>query len=145
MSSTSVRPPSLLALPSYLTSQVARFGYRHLEKCLADHGLLLGHHAVLTALDDFGSLSQQQLADCLAFDKSHLVGRIDHLEDRGLVERTKDPVDRRKHQVRITGDGRALLAELHPHAQRSQERFLEALSDTERRTLTPASSRPRRQ
>jgi len=136
MSSTSVRPPSLLGLPSYLTSQVARFGYRYLERCLADRGLLLAHHAVLTALDDFGPLSQQQLADSLALDKSHLVGRIDHLEARGLVERAKDPIDRRRHRVRITPDGRALLDELRPHAERSQEQFLSALSDAERRTLT---------
>lgn len=136
MSPGNVRPPSLLALPSYLISQVARFGYRHLENCLSEHGLLLGHHAVLAALGDFGPLSQQQLADCLAFDKSHLVGRIDHLEERGLVERTKDLADRRRHQVRLTPEGSVLLGRLNPIAERSQQHFLEALSVPERQIFT---------
>jgi DNA-binding MarR family transcriptional regulator len=135
MFTNGVRPPSLLALPSYLTSQVARFGYRLLENCLEAHGLLLGHHAILAALNDFGPLSQQQLADCLAVDKSHLVGRIDHLEERGLVERTKHPTDRRRHQVNLTPDGSALLGRLSPIAEQSQQHFLRALSKSERQTF----------
>ncbi|MGH4014095.1 MAG: MarR family winged helix-turn-helix transcriptional regulator [Pseudonocardiaceae bacterium] len=135
MSFSTVRPPSLLALPSYLTSQVAKFGYHYLANCLREHDLLLGHHAVLTALDDFGPLSQQRLANCLNFDKSHLVGRIDHLEQRGLVARMKDPADRRRHQVTVTPEGQALLAELRPVAEMSQQQFLDTLTDSERETL----------
>jgi MarR family transcriptional regulator, lower aerobic nicotinate degradation pathway regulator len=132
---TDTRPPSLLAYPSYLASQVSKYGRRHLEAVLRERGLLLGHHAVLTALDDFGPSSQQYLADALDFDKSHLVGRIDHLEGRGLVERTRDPDDRRRHRVALTAAGRALLDELRPVAQQSQKGFLDALSAAEQRTL----------
>lgn len=135
MSSKGVRPPSLLVLPSYLISQVGRFGYRHLESCLGEHGLLLVHYAILAALDDFGPLSQQQLACCLAVDKSHLVGRIDHLEERGLVERTKDLTDRRRHQITLTSEGNVLLGWLSPIAEQSQQHFLKALSGPERQTL----------
>jgi DNA-binding MarR family transcriptional regulator len=135
MTTTDNRPPSLLALPSYLTSQVSKYGRRRLEEVLRDHGLLLGHHAVLAALDDFGPTSQQHLADALDFDKSHLVVRIDHLEDRGLVTRTQDPDDRRRHQVALTPAGRALLDELRPIAAHSQKGFLDALTAAEQKTL----------
>lgn len=130
-----LRPPSLLAQPSYLASQVSKFGRRHLEAALSEHGLLLGHEAVLSALDDFGSLSQQELADALDFDKSHLVGRIDMLESRGLVTRTQDPSDRRRNKVTLTPEGQALVDQLRPVALESQRGFLDSLSPAEQATL----------
>jgi DNA-binding MarR family transcriptional regulator len=135
VTATTNRPPSLLAFPSYLASQVSKYGRRQLEAVLREHGMLLGHHAVLTAVHDFGPSSQQQLANSLNFDKSHLVGRIDHLESRGLVTRTQDPDDRRRHQVALTPAGRALLDELGPVAKRSQKGFLDALTVAEQKTL----------
>jgi DNA-binding MarR family transcriptional regulator len=129
------RPPSLLAQPSYLASQVSKFGRRHLEAALAKRELALGHFAVLSALDDFGSLAQQQLAEALDLDKSNLVGWIDDLEERGIVARTKDPSDRRRNQVALTAGGRKLMSELQPAARASQQGFLDVLSASEQRTL----------
>jgi DNA-binding MarR family transcriptional regulator len=129
------RPPSLLALPSYTAAQVSKYGRRRLEEALREHGLLLGHLAILTALGDFGPMSQQQLADSLDFDKSHLVGRIDLLEDRHLVTRTQDPDDRRRYRVVLTPAGQTLLDRLLPVAKQSQKGFLDALTAAEQRTL----------
>jgi DNA-binding MarR family transcriptional regulator len=129
------RPASLLALPSYLLSQLSKFGRRHLEAVLAEHDLVLIHHGVLAALADFGPQSQQQLADALDFDKSHLVARIDHLQRRGLVTRTQDPTDRRRNQIALTPTGQALVDRLRPVAQESQQGFLQALSPAEQDTL----------
>lgn len=129
------RPPSLLALPSYLASQVAKFGRRHLELALAEHDLVLIHHGILAALDDFGPLSQQQLAASLDFDKSHLVARIDNLESRELIRRTQDPGDRRRNQVALTEAGQELVDRLRPVARESQQGFLQTLSEAEQEAL----------
>jgi MarR family transcriptional regulator, lower aerobic nicotinate degradation pathway regulator len=129
------RPPSLLAQPSYLASQVSKYGRRLLVAALAEHDLRLIDFAVLLSLDDFGARSQQQLADSLDFDKSDLVGRIDRLEQRGLVTRSQDPADRRRNLVKLTRRGRALVRRLQPVALRSQEGFLDALSKEEQETL----------
>jgi MarR family transcriptional regulator, lower aerobic nicotinate degradation pathway regulator len=129
------RPPSLVAQPSYLASQVSKYGRRHLERVLREHGLGLTHHAVLSALDDFGPLSQQQLADSLDLHKSHLVGPIDQLEDRQLVVRERDRSDRRRNRVALTAAGNALVHELQPAGHRSQEGFLDVLSPAEQKTL----------
>ena len=129
------RPPSLLTLPSYLLSQLSKFGRRQLELVLEEHGLALIHHGVLAALADFGPQSQQQLADSLDFDKSHLVARIDDLQSRGLVTRAQDPADRRRNQIALTTAGEALLDRLRPVAEESQQSFLEALSPAEQDTL----------
>ncbi|MGH8573724.1 MAG: MarR family winged helix-turn-helix transcriptional regulator [Gammaproteobacteria bacterium] len=129
------RPPSLLVHPSYLASQVSKYGRRQLERVLREHGLGLVHDAVLTALSDFGPLAQQELADSLDLNKSHLVGPIDELEDRGLVKRSRDAADRRRNHVTLTPDGQALVARLQPAGLRSQQGFLDALSPAEQRTL----------
>lgn len=132
---TAPRPPSLLALPSYLASQTSKYGRRRLELVLGEHDLVLIHHGLLAALADFGPQSQQQLADSLDFDKSHLVARIDHLADRGLLERTQDPADRRRNQIALTPAGHDLEQQLRAAAQKSQQGFLEALSAPEQETL----------
>jgi MarR family transcriptional regulator, lower aerobic nicotinate degradation pathway regulator len=93
------------------------------------------HHALLSALDDLGPLSQQQLADSLDLDKSHLVGRIDDLEGRALVTRERDPGDRRRHRVTLTPAGKALVDQLRPVARASQQTFLDALSTAEQQSL----------
>ena len=132
---TPARPPSLLALPSYLLSQLAKFGRRRLQTVLAEHDLALIDHGVLVALADFGPSAQQELAHSLDFDKSHLVARIDHLQRRGLVTRTQDPADRRRNQIALTPAGQALIARLRPVAAESQQSFLQALSPTDQKTL----------
>jgi DNA-binding MarR family transcriptional regulator len=130
-----IRPPSLLALPSYLAGNVARIGHRLLVEALAEHELRLAHFAVLAALSDFGSLAQHELADRLDINRSHLVGYVDHLEQRRLVRRERDPDDRRRQRVALTPTGHELLRDLRPVAERSQEQFLDVLSRAERRTL----------
>ena len=129
------RPPSLLAHPSYVASQVSKHGRRHLEAALREQGLLLGHVAILRALDDFGPLSQQQLAGSLDFDKSHLVVRIDEMASQGLVTRTQDPSDRRRNQIALTPAGQAVADQMQPVALESHRGFLDALSAAEQKTL----------
>jgi len=130
-----IRPPSLLALPSFLAGNVARIGYRLLLDAFAEHELRLAHAAVLAALFDFGPLAQYELADRLDIQRSHLVGHVDLLEQRGLVERERDPKDRRRQNVALTKSGRALWRRLGPVAKRSQAPLLDVLSETEREAL----------
>jgi DNA-binding MarR family transcriptional regulator len=48
------------------------------------------HAAILAALSDFGPLAQYELADRLDIQRSHLVGYVDLLEQRELVQRERD-------------------------------------------------------
>lgn len=131
-----VRPPSLLALPSYLAGHVARIGHDALVEAVSRHGLRLPHFATLTALADFGPLPQHALADRLGFQRSHLGGYLDTVEERGLVRRTRDPADRRRQVVELTDEGTALQRRLWRVAERSQDSFLRGLTQEERDTLT---------
>lgn len=51
-----------------------------------------------------------EVAAILACDRSNVTGLVDRLEDRGLVERTTDPGDRRVKRLRLTSEGAATAA-----------------------------------
>lgn len=53
------------------------------------------------------------LAEHLCLDASYVTGVVDHLEDRGLVERRADPSDRRRTLVAVTEDGRRMRRRIH--------------------------------
>jgi DNA-binding MarR family transcriptional regulator len=78
---------------------------------------------------------QQQLCESLWLDPNNCVLLLNELEELGYVERRRDPIDRRRHMVDITDEGRAAL-ERGEHAQESLEDDIFAgLSDDERATL----------
>src|SRR5918994_2189404 len=60
---------------------------------------------VLKQLQVFGSCSQGELADALGIDYSNLASVTGQLYERGLIERHRDPADRRRYVVELTADG----------------------------------------
>lgn len=91
--------------------------------------------SVLSTLEAVGPCSQQQLVEALHVNRSVMVKLIDGLEARGLVERRRNPDDRRSHALYPTAAGRKALADMFPFMDRGEERFAEALTDAERARL----------
>ncbi|HEY1574848.1 MAG TPA: MarR family winged helix-turn-helix transcriptional regulator [Pseudonocardiaceae bacterium] len=59
-----------------------------------------------------GRMGQQALAETLCVDASVLVGILNDLETAELVERRRDPADRRRHIVAITAKGERAAADV---------------------------------
>jgi DNA-binding MarR family transcriptional regulator len=98
-------------------------------------GLHPYHHAILAVLDEGTRETQGSIADSLGYDRGQLVGLLDELEAAGLVERRRDPADRRRHVVQMTAAGRKMLAKLRGLAHRLEVDFLSPLDERERETL----------
>lgn len=56
-----------------------------------------------------GPQTISEVSKLMMFDPSTLVPVVDSLETRGLVERRKDPADRRRVPIHLTDSGRQLL------------------------------------
>jgi DNA-binding MarR family transcriptional regulator len=60
---------------------------------------------------------------------------LDDLEDQGLIERHRDPKDRRRHMVSLTAAGRRRLEKLRSVLQQMEDEILEPLGAKGRSTL----------
>ena len=98
-------------------------------------GLSPYHHAILALLDEGVPETQAAIADSLGYDRGTLVGLLDELEEKGLVERKRDPEDRRRHLVRLTSDGKRALTRLRALAARLEDEFLAPLGVEQREEL----------
>jgi DNA-binding MarR family transcriptional regulator len=81
------------------------------DDLLAPVGLDGRSYSVLAILDTDGPGSQLELAKLLGKAPALVVTAVDELEAHGLVERTRDPADRRRSRVMLTKKGQATLAE----------------------------------
>jgi MarR family transcriptional regulator, lower aerobic nicotinate degradation pathway regulator len=139
---------SQACLPKELaTSEVfllGRLGYglkRHAAEEVEAAGFSLYDYSVMALLAEGMCEAQASIADTLQLDRSTLVGMLDALEERGLVERRRDPSDRRRHKVTLTAEGELALATLREIVQRIEEEFLTPLDAASREALYGLLSR----
>src|SRR2546429_1986301 len=128
-------PEELVASTTFLLKRLGFAAKERTMKAYEGTGLHPYHHAILLVLDERSRETRGSIADPLGYDRGQLVGLLDELEERGLVERRRDPHDRRRHLVRLTPDGKRTLSRMRMIARRSEEEFLDPLSEKERSTL----------
>jgi MarR family transcriptional regulator, lower aerobic nicotinate degradation pathway regulator len=128
-------PARLRAQPSWLINQTAVPANRLVTEALARADARRYHYSLLAALDEVGSASQADLSRRTTIDRSDMVAAVNELAERGLVERTPDPIDRRRNVVTITPAGRRQLRKLDRLLARVQDDLLAPLSADERQQL----------
>lgn len=134
--STAPRLPEELVASSVFLLKRLGFAAKHRAlDAYEQAGLSPYHHGILVVLDQGVPETQAAIADQLGYDRGTLVGLLDELEEQGLVERRRDPEDRRRHLVRLTPDGKRALARLRALARRVEDDFLAALDAEQRAAL----------
>src|SRR3954468_1188781 len=124
------------ARAAYLLARVGRTQSARFAERMRSLGLRPKHFAVLNAIAvSDGAASQQELGGQMGLDPSGLVGAIDDLEGMGLVERRRDPADRRRYVLGLTADGAATLRRARRLVSDGARELLDALDDREVDTL----------
>ena len=85
-----------------------------------------GSVAVLTLLGRHGDMRISRLAELLAVDMSVTSRHVAHVVDRGWIERSPDPADKRSRILRLTPSGWAQVDEL---SRRTARLLADRLSD----------------
>ena len=128
-------PPELVKSMVFL---LGRLGFSVKKQAigeLEEAGFTPYDYSVLTLAAEGACRTQGAIADVLELDRSQLVGMLDALEERGLIERKRDPDDRRRHTVLLTAEGKRQLSRLRSIVKRIENEFFAPLDDDQRAQL----------
>ncbi|MEU7256466.1 MarR family winged helix-turn-helix transcriptional regulator [Streptomyces rimosus] len=125
-------PDRLRGRASRLLSQLTVRSDRLITEGLAEADARKWHYAVLASLLEHGPGSQATLSRRTGIYCSDMVGVLNELTERGLVERTPDPEDRRRNIITISARGRRRLHHLDKVLDDLHDLLLAPLSPTER-------------
>jgi DNA-binding MarR family transcriptional regulator len=103
---------------------------------LPEFAISLSQAFALHELDTGVPLSQQELADRLVLEKSTVSRMIADLENKGLVERERDPANRRTYRLRLTDEGRAFHLKIAAGYGAQFHEWIAALTTAEREGLS---------
>jgi DNA-binding MarR family transcriptional regulator len=130
-----VRPVNSSVGAAFLLTQLGTHCAQAFAARIAELDLTPPQTGLLRAIGAAPGSSQQALAETLGTPATRLVALVDGLEQRGLVERRRNPSDRRLHAVHLTGDGTAVLDDIGRVAREHDDAELAALDPDERATL----------
>jgi DNA-binding MarR family transcriptional regulator len=125
-------PDRLRRRASRLLSQLSARSDRLINEGLAEVDARKWHYAVLASLQDFGPGSQAALSGRTGIYRSDMVGVLNELAERDLVERAPDPDDRRRNIITISPQGRRHLRRLDKVLDDLHDELLAPLSPAER-------------
>ena len=119
---------------AFLLSQLGHRSASVFNDLIASIDLTPPHSGILRAIAAEPGRSQQALSGQLGLLPSRVVAYVDELEDRGYVERRRNPDDRRLHALYLTAAGKKVMGKIGELA-RQHERLMTAGLDAEQRNI----------
>lgn len=120
----------------FLLSDVSRLIRRQFDERARGVGATRAQWKTLFVLSRNEGLNQGALADRLEVEPITLCRMIDRLEEAGLVERRRDPADRRAWRIHLTDAARPKIAHLQALADDMFEDILVGVAPAERARFT---------
>ncbi len=118
-----------------ILADVSRLVRRCFDEKARGIGVTRPQWQVLTLLSRHEGIKQGGLAELLDVEAITLCRIVDRLEEANLVERRRDPDDRRAWQLFLMPDAEAMLRQLKPLGDEVLTMALEGVSDAERQAL----------
>ena len=131
-SQQSLKPGLLTSLLGYRLRVAQQAVFRDFAASVSE--VSPGRLGVLLLIEANPGVTQGRLARAVALERSTMVGVVDTLEARGLIERRRGS-DRRTNGLWLTRTGRALLGRLKRRIKVHEDRVATRLSAAERKAL----------
>jgi DNA-binding MarR family transcriptional regulator len=120
---------------AFLLSQLGHHATAMFADLMASMDLTPPHAGILRMIATGPGRSQQALSAQLGLLPSRVVAYVDELEDRGYVERRRNPDDRRLHALYLTASGKKLMNKIGQAAREHDHRITAGLDAKQRETL----------
>jgi DNA-binding MarR family transcriptional regulator len=120
---------------SFLLVQLGLHGARRFGERLAPLGLEQRHAGMLIRLAANQGQSQQAVAEMIGVNATRMVFLVDELEKLGLVERRRNPADRRSHALYLTEQGLAAVEQVRAVTAEHEAEFGAGLTGAQRAEL----------
>jgi DNA-binding MarR family transcriptional regulator len=120
---------------AYLLVQLGFHMARKFTERLAPLGLEPRQVGMLTRLAANEGRSQQAIGELMGLNPTRMVFLVDELEQQGLVERRRNPADRRSHALYLTGQGREKLREAQQASAAHEREIVASLTHAQRTEL----------
>lgn len=117
---------------AFLLSQLGHRSASVFTDLIASIDLTPPHAGILRAIAAESGRSQQALSGQLGLLPSRVVAYVDELEERGYVERRRNPDDRRLHALYLTASGKKVMTKIG-ELGRQHDRLLTAGLDAQQR------------
>jgi DNA-binding MarR family transcriptional regulator len=127
-----LKPGVLPGLLGYRLRLAQQAVFRDFATSVAE--LSPGRAGMLLLVEANPGVTQGRLADAVRLDRSTMVGVIDAIEERGLIERRRGS-DRRTNGLWLTRAGRAFVARLKSRIEMHERRVAARLTSGERDQL----------
>jgi DNA-binding MarR family transcriptional regulator len=132
-------PPSALQPDrsiAFLLVQLGTHVAQRFGEALAPLGLEPRHAGMLIRLAENDGRSQHAIGELIGVNATRMVFLTDELERLGLVERRRNPADRRSHALYLTEAGTAMLARVRDVTAAHETGIAASLTPAERGELT---------
>lgn len=121
---------------SFLLAQIGSHAAAAFAERLAPLGFAPYHAGIFRMLARTPGLSQQDLAGALNMHASRLVGILDELQQKGLLERRPSESDRRLYALYLTAGGNRALEKIGAVAREHHQAMMAGLSPGQEKQLT---------
>ena len=118
-----------------ILADVSRLMRRAFDQRAREIGVTRPQWTVLTTLRRHEGTNQGGLADILDVEPITLCRILDRLQDADLIERRRDPADRRVWRLFLTPKAQELLEELRPLGEEVMNLALDGIHQEEREGL----------
>jgi len=127
-----LRPGALAGLLGYRLRLAQQAVFRDYAASVGE--VSPGRVGILLLVESNPGVTQSRLARAVHLDRSTMVGVIDKLEERGLIERRRGE-DRRTNGLWLTRAGRTLLSRMKERIEQHERRVAARLAPAERAQL----------